>query len=112
MELGFGYWGPIVATAVMLLGTILAYVLCRVGRKIEAPKPSAEKLKTYACGEELKPAEVHMDSEQFFSPVRRVLRPFYRYVQPAHTGVVSTYLLWVIVGLVAIFIAILALVMR
>ncbi|MEM2907906.1 MAG: hypothetical protein QXP65_01700 [Candidatus Hadarchaeales archaeon] len=111
MELGFGYWGPVVATAVMLLGTILAYALYKVGRKIEAPKPSAEKLATYACGEELGPAETRMDGEQFFSPVRRVLKPFYRYVRPAHTGVVSAYLLWVIVGLVAIFIAILVLMM-
>lgn len=105
-------WNPVIATAAMLLGATLAYALYLVGRRVVAPKPSVEKLKTYACGEEPKPAEVHMDSEQFFSPVRRVLKPFYRYVQPAHTGVVSTYLLWVLIGLIAIFIAIVVLVMR
>jgi hypothetical protein len=112
MELGPGYWGPIVATVVMLLGAVVAYALYMFGRRVVMPKPSVEKLKTYACGEELKPAEVHMDSEQFFSPVRRVLKPFYRYVQPAHTGIVSTYLLWVILGLIAIFLAISVLVAR
>jgi hypothetical protein len=105
-------WNPLIATAAVLLGAATAYGLYLAGRRVTAPKPSFEKLKTYACGEELKPAEVHMDSEQFFSPVRRVLKPFYRYVQPAHTGIVSTYLLWVILGLIAIFLAISVLVAR
>lgn len=110
MEFGLGFWGPIIATAAMLLVAGVVYLILVAARRIAAPRPSAQKLATYACGEELKPAEMHMDSEQFFSPVRRVLKPFYRYVQQAHTGVLSTYLLWIIVGLVAIFIAIVVLV--
>jgi hypothetical protein len=50
---------------------------------------------------------MHADSEQFFSPIRRVFRPFYRYIQAAHTGVLSTYLLWVIVGFIIVLIIIL-----
>jgi len=105
-------WNPVIATAAMLFGAIIAYILYLVGRRIISPKPSVEKMKTYACGEELKPAEMHMDSEQFFSPVRRVLRPFYRYIQSAHTGILSTYLLWAIVGLIAILLVIALLVIR
>jgi hypothetical protein len=106
MELGPGIWGPIVATAVMLLGAGLAYLLLLLSRRYIAPKPSAEKLKTYGCGEEVKPEETHVDSEQFYSAVRRAFKPFYKYVQPKHSGVLNTYLLWVIVGFVIVLIAV------
>jgi hypothetical protein len=90
----------------MLLGAVVAYLLFKAGRRIVAPKPTVEKLKTYACGEVLKPEEIHVDSEQFYSPIRRVLRPFYSYVRPEHAGVLSTYLFWVVVGFIIILIAI------
>jgi hypothetical protein len=99
-------WDPIVATAAILLGSLVAYIILMIGHKITKPRLTTEKLKTYACGEEAKPGEAHMDSEQFFSPIRRIFRPFYRYIQPAHTGVLSTYLLWVIVGFIIIVIII------
>jgi hypothetical protein len=100
-------WDPIIATAAILLGALVAYGLLRIGHKISKPRPTSEKVKTYACGEEMKPEEAHPDSEQFFSPIRRVFRPFYRYIQPAHTGALNTYLLWVVVGFVIILIIIL-----
>lgn len=100
-------WEPIVATVAILLISLIACSLLYMGRRIAKQKPTPEKNKTYACGEELKTQEMHADSEQFFSPIRRVLRPFYRYIQAAHTGVLGTYLLWVIVGLVIIIIIIL-----
>ena len=106
MEFGPGFWEPLIATAVMLLGVVIAYALLWGGRRIVGPKPSVEKVKTYACGEEAKPEEVHVDSEQFYSPVRRVLRPFYRYIRPAHTGVLSSYLLWVVLGFIVILIVV------
>jgi hypothetical protein len=99
-------WDPIVVTAAILLGSLVAYIILLIGHKITKPRLTPEKLKTYACGEEAKPEETHMDSEQFFSPIRRIFRPFYRYIQPAHTGVLSTYLLWVVVGLIIIVITI------
>ncbi|MDI6643230.1 MAG: hypothetical protein QMD95_04175 [Candidatus Hodarchaeaceae archaeon] len=100
-------WDPIVATAAILLGSLAAYGLLIAGRRIVKPKPTPEKVKTYACGEELKPDEIHADSEQFFSPIRRVLKPFYRYIQPAHTGALNTYLLWAVVGFIIILVIIL-----
>lgn len=106
MEFGPGFWGPIVATAVMLFGVAIAYLLLLTSRKYIAPKPSSEKLKSYGCGEEVKPEEVHVDSEQFYSPMRRAFKPFYKYVQPEHSGVLSTYLLWVIAGFIIVLIAV------
>lgn len=105
MELG--YWEPLIATAVMLLGAGIAYLILMAARRITAPKPSASKLATYGCGEEVKPDETHADSKQFYSPIHRVLKPFYRYIQQAHTGALNTYLLWVIVGLIVILVIIL-----
>ena len=106
MEFGPGFWGPLIATAVMLLGAVMAYALLRAGRRIVKPKPSVEKVKTYACGEEARPEEVHADSELFYSPVRRVLKLFYRYIRPAHTGILSSYLLWVVIGFIVILIVV------
>jgi hypothetical protein len=104
-------WDPIIATAAILLGAVIAGGLLYAGRKIVKPKLTPEKAKTYACGEELKPEEIHADSEQFFSPIRRILRPFYRYIQAAHTGALNTYLLWTVVGFVIILVMVMILVM-
>jgi len=104
-------WDPIIVTAVMLLGAGIAYLILITARRIAAPKPSASKLATYGCGEEVKPDETHADSKQFYSPIHRVLKPFYRYIQPAHTGILSHYLLWVVIGFIVILVAV-ALVLR
>ena len=104
MEFGLGFWTPLIATAVMVLGAVIAYALLRGGRHLVKLKPSVEKAKTYACGEEARPEEVHIDSEQFYSPVRRVLEPFYRYIRRAHAGILSSYLLWMVVGFVVVLI--------
>lgn len=101
-------WDPVTVTIVMLFGALLGYAILWVARKITKPAPGPLKLKTYACGEE--PAPVRPDSEFFFSPVRRVLRPFYRYIQPAHKGLINTYLLWVVLGMIVIFVVLLVVV--
>ncbi len=103
---GPGFWGPIIATAALLLITAVTWLILIGGRRITKAKPTAQKIQTYACGETLKAEEVHADSEQFFSPIRRVFKPFYRYVRPEHTGILNTYLFWVVVGLIIILAAI------
>ena len=103
---GPGFWGPIIATAAMLLIAAVGGLILLGGRRLTKAKPSVEKLKTYACGEELEASDIHADSEQFFSPIRRVFRPFYRYIRPAHSGDLSTYLFWVVAGLIIILISI------
>lgn len=105
---GLGFWGPIVATAALLLIAGVTWLIVIGGRRITKTKPSAQKIQTYACGETLVAEEIHLDSEQFFSPIRRVFKPFYRYVRPGHTGILSTYLFWVVVGLIIVLAAIAA----
>ncbi len=111
MEFGPGFWGPIVATVVMLLGAGFAYLMLLAGRRLARERPSIAKRSTYGCGEEVKPEEAITDSEQFYSSVRRVFKPFYRYVQPGHSGKLNTYLLWVVIGFIVILVAV-ALVLR
>lgn len=103
---GPGFWGPIIATAALLLIAAIAWLILIGGRRITKAKPTVQKIQTYACGETLAAEEIHPDSEQFFSPIRRVFRPFYRYVRPGHTGILNTYLFWVVVGLIVILVAI------
>jgi len=103
---GPGFWGPIIATAALLLIAAVTWLILIGGRRITKAKPSDQKMQTYACGEVLEAEEVHADSEQFFSPIRRVFKPFYQYVRPGHTGILNTYLFWVVVGLIIILAAI------
>jgi hypothetical protein len=111
MEFGLGFWGPIVATIVMLVGAGLAGLALFGSRRIAKARPSIAKRSTYGCGEEVKPEEMTADSEQFYSPIRRIFKPFYKYIQPGHSGKLNTYLLWVVIGFVVLMVAI-ALVLR
>ena len=44
--------------------------------------------------------------ERFYSLIHRIFWPFYRYVKPGHSGILGTYLLWVVVGFVIVFLAV------
>lgn len=103
---GPGFWGPILATAALMLIAAVGGLILLGAKRASKVKPSPQKFKTYACGEELKADDIHVDSEQFFSPFRRVFGPFYRCIRAAHGGDLSTYLFWVIVGLIVIFVSI------
>ncbi|MEM2878578.1 MAG: hypothetical protein QXG10_03410 [Candidatus Hadarchaeales archaeon] len=96
-------WDPLIVTSAMLLCSAIGYVLLVTARRITRPKPNPEKTGTYSCGEVLKPDELHPDSAGFFSPVKKVIRPFYNRVGSAHTGELSRYILWAVCGLLAIF---------
>jgi hypothetical protein len=100
-------WQPIIVTVAILLCSLATYLLLLSSHRTTKAQPTPEKMKNYACGEEIKPEEAHADSAQFFSAVRRVLSPFYHHIQAAHTGEVNTYLLWIVAGLVVILIIIL-----
>ena len=95
---GPGFWGPIIATASMLLIAGAGYLLILASRRISPRRPTSEKLTTYACGEDVSPSQTRPDAEFFFSPIRRVFRPFYRYIGAKHTGELSLYVWWVLIG--------------
>lgn len=103
---GPGFWGPILATAALMLIAAVGWLILLGARNASKVKPSPQKFKTYACGEELKAEEIHADSEQFFSPIRRVFGPFYRYIRPVHGGDLGAYLFWVMVGFIVIFVSV------
>lgn len=99
---GPGFWGPLIATASMLLIVGIGWLLLWASHRVTKPRPTAPKLSTYACGEEVTPEEVRPGSEEFFSPIRRTFGQFYRRVTPAHAGDLSFYLFWVTMGLLVI----------
>lgn len=103
---GTEFWGPILATAAMLLIAVVGGLILLGGRRLSKVKPSPQKLTTYACGEELRAGEIHADSEQFFSPIRRVFGRFYRYIRPEYGGDLNIYLFWIVVGLLLIFVSV------
>lgn len=47
----------------------------------------------------------HRTRERFYSLIRRIFWPFYRYVKPGHSGILCIYLLWVLTGFVVVFLA-------
>lgn len=100
MEFGPGYWGPVIATGIMLLGIIIGWLILKASHRITPPNPSDAKNATYACGEESLPEETHYNTEEFYSPIRKVFNLFYKYVRPGHSGDLSTYLLWIVLGFI------------
>lgn len=118
MIFGEGYfWGPAVATLAMIVGAIIAWLLVSWSRSTAPQNPTAEKTTTYACGEDVKVkrsvvSDIEIDEtrphgERFFSPIYEVFRGFYDYIRPSHTGVLSTYLLWIVVGTIIFLVGIL-----
>jgi hypothetical protein len=82
----------------MLLIAGVGYALVLLSRRITPPRPTPEKLTTYACGEEIRPSLARPDAELFFSPIRRVFGSFYRHVGAKHSGELPTYVWWVLIG--------------
>lgn len=103
-------WDPLEVAAAILLSSAAGYALLLIARRNFRPRPNPEKTRTYACGEVLTPEEIHPDSAGFFSPVKRVIRPFYRKIGGAHTGDLNRYLSWIIGGLLALFVILLVMV--
>jgi hypothetical protein len=99
-------WDPLMVTAAMLLCSAVGYVILLISRMGTKPRPNPEKNRTYACGEVLKPEELHPDSAGFFSPIKKVIKPFYRRVGGAHTGDLNRYLLWIAAGLLVLFVTV------
>ena len=99
---GPGFWGPVVATVSMLFLAGVGYLFIVLNHRIVRPRPIPEKLTTYACGEDISSEQAHPDAEHFFSPIRRVFGPFYSQIQRRHTGDLSLYLWWVVIGLLIV----------
>lgn len=110
------YWGPIIASIIMLIGAVIAWLLVSWGRSSAPKNPTKEKLSTYACGEDVKekrtvPSDMEIEEtrphgEMFFSPIREVFRGFYDSIRAGHTGELSTYLIWLIFGIVVFLVII------
>jgi hypothetical protein len=103
MEFGEGFWGPIIATGGILLGAFIAWLTLAISRKYTPPSPGKEKNMTYGCGEDVDPNTTQADAREFFSPIKRTFGKFYNYILPGQSGDLSTYLLWIVAGIVLIF---------
>lgn len=111
-----GVWGPIIASAAIIVGIFIGWLLLAGSRKTAPQDPTEEKLTTFACGEDVKVKRTRMSdieveetrphSGRFFSPIRQVFRGFYEYIRPSHAGDLRTYLLWVAFGIVLIMLII------
>jgi len=103
-------WEPLLPTLAMLICSAVGYLFLVIAHRNTKSKPTPEKTRTYACGEVLKPEELHPDSAGFFSPVKKVIRPFYQKIGSAHSGELNKYLMWMVSGLLVLFVVILLMV--
>jgi hypothetical protein len=79
-----------VGAVVSLLVAVLSYDLLFHGKVSEKLQP-----KRWAYAIAYLPAYI---------PIRRVFGRFYRYIRPEYVGDLNTYLFWVVVGLLLIFV--------
>jgi len=78
---------------------IAGYALLLVGRRAPKPRKSSErKANPYMCGESL--PDVVYASSGFYSAIRKALQ--IDKLKQAHTGRISDYLVWVLIGLTVI----------
>jgi len=110
------YWGPITASIIMVVGAVIAWIAVSWSRSSAPQDPTEEKLATYACGEEVKaertrPSDIEIDEtrphgERFFSPIKEIFKGFYESIWAGHTGDLSTYLIWLVFGIVILIVLI------
>ncbi|MFP4005103.1 MAG: hypothetical protein ACLFUR_00080 [Candidatus Hadarchaeia archaeon] len=102
MEFGSGFWEPIVATGGILLGALISWIVIRINHSLIPQSPTKRKTMTYGCGEEVKAKETIQSADQFYSPIRRTFGKLYEELISAHSGDLSSYLLWIISGFIVI----------
>ena len=89
------------AAASMFLASLVVLGLYAYARSKAPRSPVGDKLKVYACGEQypLHKASV-ADVNLFVAIWRDVFKPYYRRVREgAHTGVLSDWLMWMVLFL-------------
>ena len=92
----FEYWFWVTVPLLVFAGVGLG--LYRLGRY--KGKKEQYKEETYTCGEPL--PDIHVPSDSFYQTIKRTLK--LRYIHDLHTGKLSDYLFWVLVGLTSIII--------
>lgn len=86
----------IIVTFLVFLGIFLAVYL--IGRR-----PGKKKgREIYACGEDISPERLNVPQDSFFRVFTKTLR--IDWLRRMHTGNVSDYLVWIILGLIFIIV--------
>lgn len=102
MEFGPGFWDPMIATGGMLFGALIGWLIIRLNHHMIPRSPTKEKTMTYGCGEKIEPQETKQSADQFYSPIRQTFGRLYESLISAHSGDLSSYLIWIISGFLII----------
>jgi len=87
----------IIITFLILLGIFLGIYL--LGKKHSKKRRGQE---IYACGEDIQPEHLNLPDESFYQVFIKKMR--IEWLRRAHTGNISDYLAWMVLGLVFIII--------
>jgi hypothetical protein len=79
---------------------VFLIILQMVSRKMQIRITPKERRQIYACGEDLDPEYLNIPHGSFYKTIIRMLG-FVRMTR-SHTGDLSTYLAWILIGVVAI----------
>lgn len=91
----FEYWSWFLIPFLLFIFT--GYLIYLIGRR--APKkPEPRKENPYTCGEPVPASSVRSDN--FYQDIIKIFR--LEKIREAHSGNVSDYLLWILVGLAAL----------
>jgi hypothetical protein len=76
----------------------LLWIVLELSRK--PPAKPREKARIFACGVDATPDKLNVPSESYYDYMKRFFRT--RYLSAAHSGKLSHYVSWIIVGLAVI----------
>ncbi len=84
----------------LVFAAILALLWIVFETSRRTPEKPREKARIFACGMEAAPEELNVPSESYFDYMKKIFRT--DLLARAHSGRLSTYVVWILIGLAVI----------
>ncbi len=90
---GYGLWAPVAWLIAFLVATIVAYLVWKMGES--SYKKGTEQGRPYLSGNaEPDKGAVHIRASNLYWGFLQALKKYYDTIVPAHTGVLTDYMIW------------------
>ena len=103
LETRFGTWSPLAWAFAMLVALGLVFLLRAFGRG-DPPSKGEAKTPFVSANPVEKPEDLHIPASHLYWGFLHAMRRYYRRMNVFHSGILSDYVLWFLLGLGVVFI--------